>query len=263
MANQIKIQRFPENYLCEIYQDVDMKFAFVSDAKDGYRQCHTLAKCRDFLQDAIRAFITKGSASIYSFTYKHGTNPPIDMKKTRMLVKRDGKTSNDDFKTQMGRAKRLLVHYERKAGWSESKVLKVEGDPGLRVFISPPEWMRAPHLISLYTLLIRLGAYKASYCGVKKEETIQSKFKELIEGNRNTGRNGQPLDINYLSTIYQHIELIMEKCDELVSEKIEDNYPNVSINSLHNHSGIVSLCQGRHCDKKLNEAFQKLMKKEK
>lgn len=259
MANQIKIQRFKEGTLCEIYQDVDTKFAFVSDAKDGYRQCHSLAKCRDFLQDGIRAQLTGEQVSIYGFSYKSGTNPPIDFKKTRMLVKKADFVNNEDFKTEMGRAKKLLVHYERIAGWSETKVLRVEGDPGLRVFVSPPNWMLAPHLISMYTLLIRLGAYKASYRGLSKEETFRERFAQLLKDYDGKGKSGRlPIDVKYLGKIYERLEIVVAKCDKLISEKIEENYPNVGINALHNRSGIVSLCNGSHCDKELLKRFKEL-----
>jgi len=267
MANQIEIKRFKEGGLCEIYQDMEMKFAFVSDAKDGYRQCHPLVMCRDFLQDGLRAFITKSNSQIYGFRYKYGDNPPLDLKKTRLLVKKADKhadhvtsVTDDEFKTQMGRAKRLLVHYEKKARWPETTVLKVKGDTALRVFQSSANWMKAPHLISLYTLLIRLGSYPAAYKGVKKEETLQEKFVELIEDQKDKGRNKRmPLDVSYLKKTHKHFPAIMARCDEIVDAKIEKNYPPVGIHSLHDHSGIVSLCDGSHCDKELYGRFKKII----
>lgn len=258
MANAVKIQRFKEGGLSEIYQDVEIKFAFVTSPKEGYKQCHPLVMCRDFLHDAVSAFLHKTSVSIYGFYYKRGGNPPLDMRKTRMLVKKAGKDSAETFKAQMKLAKKLLVHYEKMAGLPETKILRVTGDPSLRLFISSSKWMKAPHLVSLYTLLIRLGARPMSF---KTNKELQKEFQRVVKEAEKIAREKRKNlvnDLRYLKSTGKWLDLIMVGMDKLVQEKTIANYPEVHTNTLHNYGGVVSLCGDRHFDKKLKEAFKKL-----
>lgn len=256
MANQIKIKRFKEGGLSEIYQDVEMRFAFVTSQKEGYKQCHPLAKCRDFLHDAVSAHLHRGRVSIYGFSYEYGNNPPLDMRKMRMLVKRADKDSDATFKTQMGNAKKLLGHYEKMVGFTETKILKVAGEPGLRLFVGSGEWMKAPHLVSLYTLLIRLGEYKAAF---KTDADLQKEFERIVKESKTKGRYGsEPNDIRYLRQVRQKLTTIVENTDKLVQRETIANYPKVHTDALHNYGGIVSLCTDRHFNKELKTAFTNL-----
>ena len=76
--------------LAEIYQSTHLQFAFLSAPKDGSKQCCAWSKCRDFLHDALRTKITGVKSSIYGFVYDVKTHPPIDLRRTRMLVKKSG-----------------------------------------------------------------------------------------------------------------------------------------------------------------------------
>ena len=247
---KIKVVRFPETAnLCEIYQDVEMKFSFVAGPQEGYKQCHQLAKCRDFLHDAVFAHLNKGSVSIFSFVYKHGTNPPIDTNKMRMLVRKAGKDSAATFKNQMDRAVELINHYENMAGWTKSKVLEVEKEADFRMFVGAGEWMKAPHLVSMYTFLMRLGARKVKF---KTDDDLRKEYKRLTV--KESGN-----DVGYLRHCFEKMHLVVSKSDKLVKKNIGDNYPKgTNTSSLHNCGGIVSLCRGIHFMKPLNDEFKKV-----
>lgn len=258
MANQVDVERFKEGGLNEIYQDVETKFAFVTAPKEGNKQCHPLVKCRDFLHDAVDAQLRKGKVSIYGFNYAHGKNPVLDLKKMRMLVKKADNYTDAEFKNHNSRAKKLLVHYEKMAGFAtETKILRVKGNTALRVYVSDGTWMKAPHLISLYTLLIRLSVFK--YGAYETESDLQKDFEKHLKDGKGTGKyGGDPNDIKYLKQTRAKWALVMEKNDKLVHKKIGDNYPKVNTDSLHNRGGIVSLITGVHFNVKLKETFAKL-----
>ena len=100
--------------LSEIYQITDMQFAFLSSPEDGNRQCCSWAQCRDFLHDALRTMKTGLNTGIYGFVYKKDVDPPIDLKKTRMLVRKKSlvKKQEDEFHAGMLSAKKLINHFE-------------------------------------------------------------------------------------------------------------------------------------------------------
>ena len=74
--NIIKFKPFSDNSLSEIYQQVNMQFAFISPDNE---QSHTFVLCRDFLHDAVKAYLNKSSCEIYRFRYDYNVNPCIDM----------------------------------------------------------------------------------------------------------------------------------------------------------------------------------------
>jgi len=257
---KVEIESFPEKSLSEIYQDVDLKFAFVSRPKDGYKQCHGFVKCRDFLQDAVCAEFNGSEAAIYGFHYKAGVNPPMSLNKMRMLVKKVPSDSDEIFEEQMSVAEKLLRHYEDMAGWSsKTMTYGVKRRTNLRLFVSPKEWVKASHMISLYSLLIRLGAYGISF---NNDEELQNEYSRLIKELAGKGKYERyPIDIKYLLQIKpENINLIIQNTDKLIFEKGAENYPKVDIYTMHNRSGVVSLCDSSHFSKKLVDIFLRLRK---
>lgn len=250
MAGSVKVKRFTESvYLAEIGQDVSTKFALVSPPRDGNRQCHQLVKCRDFLHDAVDAFLNKSSVRIYSFYYKHNENPPVDMARMRMLVKKPDDHSKEKFSEDMALARKLLNHYEEMAGWSKTKMFNVEGEPDFRFFRGPGNWMKAPHMISLYSLLIRLAAREIKF---SNDEELQGEFKRIADsGNGN--------DAIYLRSCRDFLSPIIVNFSQLVKRKAAENYSASSKHSMHDHGGIVSLCsQSRHFDEGLRKRFSQI-----
>jgi len=251
---KLTIKKFPEKHLCEIYQQVAIRFAFLSSPKDGYRQCHVLAKCRDFLHDAVKSEIHKGSCDIYSFVYRSGTNPPIDLRKMRMLINK-GPEKVTEFKGATKKAKILLNHYEDMAGWTKTRLVEIANEPNMRLFSGPSQWLRAPFLVSMYSLLIRLS-YK-DFPSFSSNEELLKVYKALIEEYKKKGRADN--DLKYMVTCHDKLHLVIENFSKLFSKKLEDNYPKgTNINTFHNQGGILSLCSFRSYDKAINDKFQKI-----
>src|SRR5674476_568253 len=68
----MNIKLFKVNSLCEIFQSIDVKFAFVN--KKG-TEVSCPAKCRDFLGDCLWSKATGKVVSIYSFLYSFKKKP--------------------------------------------------------------------------------------------------------------------------------------------------------------------------------------------
>lgn len=253
--------------LSEIYQQTGMIFSFVSSPKDGYRMCHDWVKCRDFLHDAVRAQALGDSCSIYGFIFDAGINPPIDLKKMRMLVSKHDLKKGDQtailaFKDKMKSSLELLHHYEKYAGVSLSRLKEVNpeksGKAAVYLFISPVMWMTSPFLVSMYSFLIRLGDKQIKF---SDEKDLINKFRELYEANRKAPKSDN--DCTYLGNTGDIMHTIISKRNTLfLKENGLHNiyFKKISINNFHNSSGIKSLSQGITPDKELNKTIYLLGK---
>ena len=238
----MKIELYPTKSLAEEYQPTGMYFVFLSSKNE---MCHTWIKCRDFLQDAVRNRLTGKDDSIYGFCHFSKRDPKIDLKKTRLLIK--GVKLDEVIKYSLG----LVNHYEKAAGLTpRSKVVKVDG---MHLFLGPGEWTQSSILISLYTLLIRLGCHKIEF---KNEKELVKVYETLINDQKVNNIN----DIRYLRVVYKYINAVLENRD-LLMFKQEDKilFADTTIGNFHPRSGIVSLCSHTIADEKLKNKFKKIL----
>lgn len=237
--------------LCEISQQVGMKYAFLSVDN---KQCHPWIKCRDFLHDALRCQVTGKKDGIYGFNFDPEVNPPLDLKKMRMLVKRDPhskeKNPSEVTKEAIYRALSIIRCIETKAGIKTlSKLHVTDEDEDIYIFEGPRAWMGSPFMISLYTLLIRLGAKKIEFDNV---EELDAELKRLSDNEEKSSDN----DIRYLKVVQPYIHKIVENRKKLKYVG-KDNKPlffvDKGINIFHNYTGVVSLTQHlENLKKKMN-----------
>ena len=248
--SKIEIVPFPpDNNLNEIYQTSKLKFAFVSAPRDGYKQCHQFVKCRDFLQDAIRTTLTGEESKIYGFNFNKVKNPPIDLRRTRLLVQSN--TEELKFHNVMLKAEKLLHHYESMLGIALTAITKHKN---LYMFSSSNFWQFSPVMISLYTLLIRLAEYDLDFT-LNDDSTLNKAYDKLLAVDNNNN------EITYLRTIKPYINKILaNKHYIFVTAANYDSiyFKKVSINTFHNNSGIVSLCTATSKDRLYNEAYLRL-----
>jgi len=260
----LKVDWLQQDSLNEIYQKTGYHFAFMTSPKDGDKQACSWVKCRDFLQDAVAAYTAKSSCSIFGFRYKHGQHPPLDMSRTRMLVKKaqlnksSAKTDVDRFRKELKAGQALVNHYERLAGVSLSTMRKVS-DASVHVwrFRGPGFWMRSPFLISMYSFLIRIGDKVDIVDGFKDTPDLIKKLKKVSQ----MGHVGGDHDINYLGDCHDKMHLFIENLDDLIfgkgKLKLDKNYKHPT-NSLHNYCGVHSLCRHVTPDETLNKKLKKL-----
>lgn len=250
------------NGLNEIYQTTGMQFSFVSSPKDGFKQCHTWVKCRDYLHDVVRTRLTGIDTLVFGFDYKDGVNPPADLRKMRMLVTKQNLTDKNipEFKRKMASSLKLIRHFERHANMPLSTLKEV--DPGeskrlaVFMFTGPAAWMKAPALVSMYTFLIRLGDKEFKF---KNAVDLENVMKKATEDEKYSGDN----DIGYLSKTWPYLHGVVGHRKELFVRKngFDETYSiECGITPFHNQSGILNLIKQHSPNSSLNKRVKEILK---
>lgn len=221
--------------LAEIYS-TGMQISFFNEE---LRQCHQFVMCKDFLHDAVHATVNNGVASIYGFSYSPKSNPKIGLDKTRFLVtnSKDSKMMEKipavlDFLNQIEKHLKLKRTIAAPVANPPEKYRKC----GVVALEASERWLIAPPMLSMYTLLLRCAF--THKIGTEAMTTIDN----IISGKI---KPYQTNDAGYLSSAKNAIDKIMKLGYRVFFfGEIEKNYPKeVSINTLHNSAGIVSLSQ--------------------
>ena len=245
----LEIEEMPDKPLNEIYQSVEMKFAFLSEDN---KQVYVFAKCRDFLHDIVRASITGKPAQIYGCDYNPSKHPRVCESSIRMLVRSetcrgdDQKVARDEV---MESALALIHHYEEIASLKErSTVVRLEksrkGTTWL--FTGPQFWLSSSFFVSLYSFLIRLGDKKISF---SDNDELKAKFKEISD-------KLQDNDSTYLRTLWSKIDVVVKNYSVIKNGmKWDASYyrDDIPISKFHNSGGIVSIAQASSYSTRKNE----------
>lgn len=213
-----------------------LEYAFLSE---DFEQIHQLVWCKDFLQDAIHAHINQTKASIYGFTYEYGVNKPLYFSKTRLMI---SNWKDSEFRDKIPACLELLCSIEDQLKMHKTKVYEADDLPpiyrksGVFIFDGSPRWMKSPPMISLYSLLIRMGMIHTS------GESFEDTFNKIKKGETYFGSG----DKSQLSGAKKAIDLILERGDQTVFyPDIEKNYPSsASVDTMHNRMGIQSYSAG-------------------
>ena len=261
----MQITKFEDDKnLAELYQQVGIKFAFISAPKDGYKQCHPLVKCRDFLQDAVRCSIPGNDIStceIYGFKYGNTINPPVDLNKMRMLITyTDTNLNVTDSSIKMLYALKLIHHYEELMGIKVKTRQKQITHKGFKnpiwIFTGSSMWVKSAVLISLYTFLIRLGDKKIEF---NNTTNLDNAYEQLIQKYTIDGLI-KDNDVRYLETVSPKLNTFIKNYKEILFDDKFDRMflnPAYTTHLFHNASGILSLAKGATCDQKTNEIYKK------
>lgn len=254
-----RITWMPDCYLNEIYQSTQTKFAFVSGPKGGWCQCHPFVECRDFLHDAVRAYLNKSVSSIYSFRYGYNESPPIDLSRMRMLVTRKGIKEQkivNALNSKMNWALKILHSFEKDAGISLSRLSKIEDENCktsnvVWLFTGSSIWLKSPFFVSMYTLLIRLGNHIKDF---NNDEELYSKMQKFAT-------DSDDRDSMYLKDCLGKMDKILKNRWQYL-EKINGfdstYFLNYSISNFHDNCGIVSLCKGTTPNNELNKRVKEI-----
>jgi hypothetical protein len=220
--------------LAEIYSS-GLQYAFVAPNGD---QCHQFVYCKDFLQDCLGAIVNKTVASIYGFSYNPETNPPVDLEHTRIAL--TFSCSKEEFAGKMTKALSLVNEVEKAFGLSKSKgkwVGEYKSNP-VWLIVGDKQWMLAPPLLSLYTILLRLGS---TYSGDDWVKFLTTPQKGAYGQSEHDDR-----DSRYLSAASKVFweSLNKNSIQEMFGEEMSKNYPNIPIMSMHNNTGFESYHNG-------------------
>lgn len=214
-----------------------MQYALVNDSG---KQVHHFVWCKDFLHDLIFGEIHKVPINIYRFTYKSGTDIPPPNKKIKIAVVN---LYDKDFESKIENALDFINQIEAEMGFIPSRVFKSENPTekyqksGIFVFEGSKRWLNAPVLLSMYTLLLRVGM----------THSVGSPCMETLKGVADgTIKPYQSYDQDYSKKALPGIErIIQNKPGKIFHRTMKHNYPeNLDSSTMHHRFGIVTFAEG-------------------
>ncbi len=223
------------------------EFAFMSrkTARSPYKQATPFVYCKDFLHDALWAFLNKTNVQIWSFKYDYGKNPDLLLDHTALCFRNTQFKGKDaDFDGMMPACLEFLQLCDRQLGFRPSQIFKVENkESPCWLVLGDPGWQHAPTMISLYTLFIRLG------CFHKPGDTLAKTLKRAEKGSIKIGENSDYAgnnDCKYVKEGRVGIDLIMKHGLDIWHDDQYENYPkSLKENGLHDNYGIVNFTAKR------------------
>lgn len=251
--------------LSEISQAINVMFGFATTKKQILQCC----KCRDFLHDQVRASLINQRQGIYGMVYDPKVDPPIDLRLMRMVVEYDRtmegpgsgprKIDDDEFWNVMFKAVEVLRLFEALTEYrSRTNVKRVKEAKRMAYFTSPRLWIRAPHMVSLYTLIIRLCA-RSGIC--KRNFKTAEEFIKAVKDEKSVGTSDN--DIGYANKCADFMITVVKRHRdlELGSKGGMANtfYNKMEIGSFHNRMGIVSLCKAITAIPSLNDKAKEVL----
>lgn len=219
--------------ISQIYSN-GLEFAFATKNE----QCTNFVFCKDFLHDCVWSVLHKKTISPYGFRYDPKLKP-IELNRARLLV-----TNSDDtlMENKIEGCQDFLNQIEKKLRIFRTKISKCENPPdnykksGVYLFRGSGMWLNSPPMISLYSLLIRLGfCHKIGDDFVTTMDNIQNGKTTPYQSN----------DKMYLIKSREGIDAILNLgYRKFFYKQTVKNYPNtVDMMTMHNHFGIVGFTQ--------------------
>lgn len=249
-----QVQWHPKNRRLIQIPKNGIEYAFVSE---DYRQIHQLVWCKDFMQDAVYGQVNQKPVDIYGFKYDPATDPPLYMKKTRIMV-----TSWRDAKFGLkicNNCLEFLNGVETHLKMSKTVLEKCLGTPptykksGVWLIEGSRRWMKSPPMMSLYTMLIRIGivhtlgdSFKKTIQLIKSGELKPYNWKE-DRVNSSGIKFHHENDKDFLKKGNRGLSTILKHGDrKLFFRDIKENYPaknnygySFSTYHLHDQCGLV------------------------
>lgn len=237
---------FGENYNTAQIYSLGFEFAFMSRniAKRVYEQVTTFVYCKDFLHDALWAFLNKTKVQIYGFKYDYDQDKPLQMNRTVLAFRNSQYVDREEeFHDQLNNCMEFLQGIERILGFRPTCIYKInKSESPCWLILGDKRWQLAPALISMYTLFIRVGFHHT--LGTKILETIEKAEKNKLGLPVDFGYAGSR-DYSYIKTASKGIHAILKSGPILFHRQIKDNYPKaLRNNGLHDSYGIVGFSNG-------------------
>lgn len=214
-----------------------VEFSFASN--DG-KQVSPFAYCKDYLQDAVQGYLYHKKRSIYGFTYDPKVHSPISVRKVRLLA---ANSSDFSFRDKMQNCLDFINQIEKQLKIPLTIVTECENPPnqyirgGVWLFEGSARWIKSPPMLSLYTLLLRIGF--GHIIGKRSEETINGIVNDSLNSY-------QSVDKSRLKQAKDGYDRILRVGDRnIFDSKIKNNYPKeIRVNTMHNTLGIIGFSNG-------------------
>jgi len=235
------------------FSNLKMTFCTAPDKKDRIRFTNYLDSCRETVAHFLRNQIENGPEP---------GREVIDLKRTRLIfyLKSNNESSKQratEFaKTkdkQISESLKIVNYLEKKHGWLLTKVSKVNvtehklrnshgnnvgENINMYMIVGSNKWLRSPHTLSLYMLLLRAGTreFKGNF---KTHEEFISGVKAFASSNKSKFN-----DAKYIGGTCDMWDIILKNHGKL--------FKNKTINRLYNSKHLVNECNG------FNEGIQRL-----
>jgi hypothetical protein len=184
--------------------------------------------------DAVWLTLAGRRGNIYGFDYDPEVDPPVSLDQCRVLLRN---REDSDFPISAAASQAFLNNFELELGWEPTKMSLCEKPPKGKpvvAFLSPKEWMKAPPMLSLYSLLTRVGmTFDARIAGVwDYMEDVKDGKAKTIQSN----------DSRYLRRAWPTIKEVLGDGGARFTGTMEENWPShIREIILHEDGGIVTL----------------------
>lgn len=222
--------------------------------------------CRESLAGYIKDGMT-GGMEVYNKRYRF-----INRNGMRLLTLHSQKGNKMETLIEgcAERGVKIINFFEEKAGWPSSKLFRAQSkDIPLNCYVhilfGPKYWMKSPHMISLYTFLLRIGKFKCfdNFKTYKQFITICNGLEDRVKKFLDTGLttpefhsypNSGTEDITHLHHVANKIMIILKNQDKLFGERsCKDIYLGSDF-----YDGITKLCTAKIEDREIKQNFIEL-----
>lgn len=209
-----------------------VEFALVSE---NYEQCHSFVWCKDFLHDAVYSTLNNKPIEIYRFKFNPTINPNPCLKSIKLLL---ANSKDKKFKEKIPACLDFINQIEEQMKIKKTIIKECDNIPniyknsGVFLFEGSKRWIQAPPMISLYSLLLRVGFSHIK--GTSFKDTIDGIYSKAIKPYQKNDRK-------WLMDSELALEKILRLGDRKVFYRnIKENYPNkFTIDIVHNKLGII------------------------
>lgn len=221
--------------LCEAFSR-GMQLSMVSAENE---QMMPFVHCKDYFQDALWGAINNKKCSQYGYVFDPSKHKSPDLKLVKILITNK---SDENFGSKVKKLKEFLNSIEKDLKMPSSKIAECKNPPaayqksGVWIVIGNKRWLKSPPMISMYSLLIRVGM---AHEGGEWEETVDAILKDKKKVYQSADKNNIVHGINGIKRIIQ------EGDRNIFHKDIKENYKSSLLSStLHNHTGICAFSQG-------------------
>jgi hypothetical protein len=241
-------------------------FSFVVPHLGGVKTVTSLTYCRESFCEYIRQDVRK--------VIDHG----IDLKKLQMITYRRVKNKSPeeakDFADQTAAAQKMFNVIEKHYGWPLTRVYPlelikrqpahpidlVERQPAYVLnkfyYISASKrWIKAPAMLSLYTLLIRIAANEPKFKFRHKIRSMKSLFAVLDD----LAKMSTYPEIRYYKAHGHNWQLMLDNYRKLFASRSMEDLYYPQHGGYFFTEGVNHLCDVVSKDRKLNKVMSKLV----
>jgi len=228
-----------------------------------------LGYCREGLTAAMYSHMTPGTVNYYV---------GLDKNRLRLIARiilneRSGPEIKEKqiakfFKSLSAGVKMINVLEERH-GWRLTKLYDTEHaihrDLVTKMLVGSSKWMKSPHMLSLFCLLIRIATKSVALFAESKVGDFESIGKAMKAYGKPPSKNEWGIsDQGYIHTVWPYLDKLMATYSEFFKgTALEDNWVPAKNGSggRHYNEGIYKLCRGNTSHTLLSRRFSDLKKK--